>query len=85
MNLAIRLATDCGRTYAGAGDKVRRVFNSTVFSRLMVTSGQITHVEYRAPFDLIFSGRWPAAEADAAVVGPSSNNGTWLGREDSNL
>jgi len=89
MDLAIRLVRECGRSYANASPKTRRMFNAAVFASLRVAGGQITEAEYRQPFDLILSGRWAGlgvpSEAHAVAVGESSNSELWLGRKDLNL
>lgn len=85
LELAVRLATDCGSSYAGAPEKTRRMLNSAFFTRLVVAGGEIRGVEYRAPFDLVFGEGTPTPELAEAAGGDSSNKRVWLGREDSNL
>jgi hypothetical protein len=51
-----RFATNCGAAYRHADASTRKLFNSAVIDRIEVRDGHIAHVDYRAPFDLLFGG-----------------------------
>jgi hypothetical protein len=52
----VRFATNCGATYRHADPPTRKLFNSAVIDRIEIRDGHIAHVDYRAPFDLLFGG-----------------------------
>jgi site-specific DNA recombinase len=56
LETAGRFATNCGAAYRHADPPIRKLFNSAVIDRIELRDGQIAHVDYRAPFDLLFSG-----------------------------
>jgi hypothetical protein len=55
LETAGRFATNCGATYRHADPSTRKLFNNAVIDRIEYRDGQITHVDYRAPFDLLFN------------------------------
>jgi hypothetical protein len=64
LELAIRLVTNCARTYARSKEKSRRMLNGVVFERLYVVEGAIRQAVYRPPFDFVLRGEVaPSAEA----------------------
>jgi hypothetical protein len=54
--IAGRFATNCAATYRHADPRTRKLFKSAVIDRIEVRDGRITHVDYKAPFDLLFGG-----------------------------
>jgi site-specific DNA recombinase len=54
LETAGRFATHCGATYRHADPPTRKLFNTAVIDRIELRDGHIAHVEYRAPFDLLF-------------------------------
>jgi len=56
LETAGRFATNCGAAYRHADPPIRKLFNAAVIDRIELRDGQIAHVDYQAPFDLLFSG-----------------------------
>jgi site-specific DNA recombinase len=56
LDTAGRFATNCGATYHHADPPTRKLLNNAVIDRIEVRDGHIADVDYRAPFDLLFSG-----------------------------
>jgi hypothetical protein len=56
LETAGRFATNCGAAYRHADPSTRKLFNSAVIDRIEIRDGHIAHVDYRAPFDLLFGG-----------------------------
>jgi site-specific DNA recombinase len=56
LETAGRFATNCAATYRHADPRTRKLFNAAVIDRIEIRDGHITHVDYKAPFDLLFSG-----------------------------
>jgi site-specific DNA recombinase len=56
LDTAGRFATNCGATYRNADPATRRLFNNAVIDRIELRDGHIVHVDYQAPFDLLFGG-----------------------------
>jgi hypothetical protein len=56
LETAGRFATNCGAAYRHADPATRKLSNAAVIDRIELRVGQITHVDYRAPFDLLFGG-----------------------------
>jgi hypothetical protein len=56
LQTAGRFATNCGAAYRHANPATRKLFNNAVIGRIELRDGHITHVDYRAPFDLLFGG-----------------------------
>lgn len=56
LETAGRFATNCGAAYRHADPPTRKLFNNAVIGRIELRDGRITHVDYRAPFDLLFRG-----------------------------
>jgi len=56
LETAGRFATNCGAAYRHADPATRKLFNNAVIDRIELGDGQIAHVDYRAPFDLLFGG-----------------------------
>jgi site-specific DNA recombinase len=56
LETAGRFATNCGAAYRHADPPIRKLFNNAVIERIEVRDGRITHVAYKAPFDLLFRG-----------------------------
>jgi site-specific DNA recombinase len=56
LDTAGRFATNCGAAYRHADPATRKLFNNAVIDRIELRDGQIAHVDYKAPFDLLFSG-----------------------------
>jgi site-specific DNA recombinase len=56
LETAGRFATNCGAAYRHADPASRKLFNNAVIDRIELRDGQIAHVDYRAPFDLLFCG-----------------------------
>ena len=55
LEIAMRFATNCGKSYARGNEKTRRRFNQAIISRIEVRDSKIGNVGYQAPFDLLFS------------------------------
>jgi hypothetical protein len=55
LEAAGRFATNCGAAYRYADPPTRELFNNAVIDRIELRDGQIAHVDYRAPFDLLFN------------------------------
>jgi DNA invertase Pin-like site-specific DNA recombinase len=56
LETASRFATNCGAAYRHADPRTRKLFNNAVIDRIEIRDGHIAHVDYQAPFDLLFSG-----------------------------
>ena len=56
LETAGRFATNCAATYRHADPPTRKLFNNAVIDRIELRDGHITHVDYQAPFDLLFGG-----------------------------
>jgi site-specific DNA recombinase len=56
LETAGRFATNCAVTYHRADPRTRKLFNAAVIDRIEIRDGHITHVDYKAPFDLLFGG-----------------------------
>ena len=56
VETAGRFATNCAATYRQADPRTRKLFNAAVIDRIEIRDGHITHVDYKAPFDLLFGG-----------------------------
>jgi hypothetical protein len=56
LETAGRFATNCGAAYRHADPPTRKLFNNAVIDRIELRDGHISHVDYKAPFDLLFSG-----------------------------
>jgi hypothetical protein len=56
LETAGRFATNCGAAYRHADPPTRKLFNAAVIDRVEIRDGHIVHVEYQAPFDLLFGG-----------------------------
>jgi hypothetical protein len=56
LETAGRFATNCAATYRHADPRTRKLFNSAVIDRIEIRDGHISHVDYKAPFDLLFGG-----------------------------
>jgi hypothetical protein len=56
LETAGRFATNCGAAYHHADPPTRKLFNNAVIDRIELRDGQIIHVDYRAPFDLLSRG-----------------------------
>src|SRR6266545_93805 len=56
LETAGRFATNCGAAYRHADPPKRKLFNAAVIDRIELRDGQIAHLDYRAPFDLLFGG-----------------------------
>jgi site-specific DNA recombinase len=56
LETAGRFATNCAATYCHADPRTRKLFNNAAIDRIEIRDGQIAHVDYRAPFDLLFGG-----------------------------
>jgi hypothetical protein len=54
LGMAIRFTTNCAKAYTRVGDRTRRLFNTSVFTRITVRDGQIAGWEFRPPFDTLF-------------------------------
>jgi site-specific DNA recombinase len=55
LETAGRFATNCGATYRHADPPTRKLFNNAVIDRIELRDGHIAHVDYQAPFDLLFN------------------------------
>lgn len=55
LETAGRFATNCA-AYRHADPPTRKLFNAAVIDRVEIRDGHIVHVEYQAPFDLLFGG-----------------------------
>jgi hypothetical protein len=56
LETAGRLATNCGAAYRHADPRTRKLLNNAVIDRIDIRDGRVTHVDYNAPFDLLFGG-----------------------------
>jgi hypothetical protein len=56
LETAGRFATNCAATYRHADPRTRKLFNHAVIDRIEIRDGHISHVDYKAPFDLLFGG-----------------------------
>jgi DNA invertase Pin-like site-specific DNA recombinase len=64
---ALLFATESAPTYRKASDRGRRLLNRTVFERVLVRDGQVSHAEYRPPFGVLLpTGRASLTEERAA-------------------
>jgi site-specific DNA recombinase len=56
LHTAVRLASDCARSYRGASDTGRRRLNQALLAKLEVREGRIALPHFQAPFDSLLSG-----------------------------
>ena len=54
LGIALKVASNCAQAYRSANDRIRRLYNSAVFDKLVVRGGEIADVHYRPPFELVF-------------------------------
>jgi hypothetical protein len=55
LEAAGRFATNRDAAYRYVDPPTRKLFNNAVIDRIELRDGQIAHVDYRAPFDLLFN------------------------------
>jgi site-specific DNA recombinase len=65
MNTALRFAATCAQAYRRAGDRTRKLYNTATLESALVRDGHVTEVEYKEPFDVLFSE--PKFEYDDVV------------------
>jgi hypothetical protein len=56
LKTAGRFANNCGASYRHADPATRKLFHNAVIDHIELRDGHIAHVDYQAPFDLLFGG-----------------------------
>lgn len=76
---ALNLIEDCGKTYRLANDRIKRMMNQAIFSKLWVESNGCVTAEFAEPFRTLVN----AAQADIVYDRKEEFRGTTQARTDS--
>ena len=72
VEVALELASNCDRVYAGATPQGRRRLNQAFFEAVYLQDGEATRATFRRPFDAFLNGSIKERQVEAAGIEPAS-------------